>query len=466
MNDLIKKQGVSRGKINLPKIKGKTKIELFENGNKVSEVVETNMMTDYVSEALNLPLNFSNATPLHTNLNNKVPIYDKLLGGVLLYADPVEEETDNTRLSIANDCVGHAGGAYSGNNPKRGSYNTNESGYIDSENPWRGYRHVFDFGTDKANGLISCVCLTPKISGNSGYGGGIDYAVTENNNGILYNNVAGMDLQISGESSGTIKNPRYLGNINGEDTFCYTSGNNLVVLRLPYDKLLFNLSDTLYNQRGLMFDKSNSTTTRQIDVYPIPDGLTTYTSVFVYDNKCYIVNLINNNDFSYVIFDPVTNSFSTRQSRTVSPNYLQKPNSFCYCDGYWFGMSSNGSGNLMRYPASGGQGEEMSVKPINYNNIMPFGEDVFCLDYNYVEIINAETLKKYKRIVTSSSFEITYLQICKNFMLSLYVYSNRIYLSTFDFIGNISTINNLATPVTKTEAQTMKITYEVTAEEA
>lgn len=464
MNDLIKNQGISRDRIKLPKIKGKTKIELFENGNKVSEVVETNMMTDYISEALNLPLNFSDATQLSVNLSNRVPIYDKLLGGVLLYADPVEEEADNTRLSIANDCVGHAGESYSGNNPKRGSYSTNESGYIDSENPWRGYRHVFDFGTDKANGLISCVCLTPKISGNSGYGGGIDYNVTENNNNILYNGVNGMGLRISGESSGAIKNPRYLGNINGEDTFCYTSGNDLVVLRLPHDKLLFNLSDSLLNQQNLVFDKSNSTTTRQIDVYPIPDGLTTYTSVFVYDDKCYIVNLINQNDFSYVTFDPTTNSFSARQSRTVSPNYRQETDSICYCDGYWFGRSYS-NGNITRYPASGGQGEETNIE-LNGYVIKPFGEDVFCIGYNSVDIINAETLKKYTRRTTSSSFTTTYLQICKNFVLSLYVYQNDIKLSIYDFVGNISTINNLATPVTKTEAQTMKITYEITAEEA
>ena len=463
MNDLIKNQGISRDKIKLPKIKGKTKIELFENGNKVSEVVETNMMTDYVSEALNLPLNFSGATQLSVNLSNKVPIYDKLLGGVLLYADPVEEKAENTRLSIANDCVGHAGESYSGNNPKRGSYNINESGYIDSANPWKGYRHVFDFGTDKANGLISCVCLTPKISGNSGYGGGIDYNVTENNNNILYNTVDGMGLRISGESSGIIKNPRYLGNINGEDTFCYTSGNDLVVLRLPHDKLLFNLSDTLSSQIDLVFYESNSTTTRQIDVYPIPDGLTAYTSVFVYDDKCYIVNLINQNDFSYVIFDPVTNNFSARQSRTVSPNYRQATDSICYCDGYWFGVSYS-NGNLTRYPASGGQGEETSVK-LNHYNIVPFGKDVFYIGYNYVDIINAETLKKYTRKTTSSSFPTTYLQICKNFALSLYVHNNSIRLSIYDFVGNISTINNLATPVTKTEAQTMKITYEITAEE-
>lgn len=464
MNDLIKNQGISRDRIKLPKIKGKTKIELFENGNKVSEVVEINMMTDYVSEALNLPLNFSAAMALSANLSNKVPIYDKLLGGVLLYADAVEEETDNTRLSIANDCIGHAGESYSGSNLKRGSYNTNESGYIDSVNPWRGYRHVFDFGTDKANGLISCVCLTPKISGNSGYGGGIDYNVTENNNDILYNAVSGIGLRISGESSNAIKNPRYLGNINGEDTFCYTSGNDLVVLRLPHDKLLFNLSDTLSSQRDLAFDKSNSTTTRQIDVYPIPDGLTTYTSVFVYDNKCYIVNLINQNDFSYVIFDPVTNNFSARQSRTVSPNYLQATDSICYCDGYWFASSYN-NGNITRYPASGGQGEETDIKLSGYV-ITPFGKDVFHIGYNYVDVINAETLKKYTRKVTSSSFTTTYLQICKNFVLSLYTYQNGINLSIYDFVGNISTINNLATPITKTEAQTMKITYEVTAEEA
>lgn len=40
-----------------------------------------------------------------------------------------------------------------------GTYNENESGIIENG---KGYRHVWDFGTDKSNGEISCICLTTK----------------------------------------------------------------------------------------------------------------------------------------------------------------------------------------------------------------------------------------------------------------------------------------------------------------
>lgn len=460
MNDLIKNQDISRGKINIPKFNGNTKIELFENGTKVSEIVEKNMMTNYISEVLNPPLIWSNQSSLYDVIADRTPIYDKLLGGVLLYADPVEEETDNTRLSIANDCVGHAGGPYSGNNPKRGSYNTNESGYIDSENPWRGYRHVFDFGTDKANGLISCVCLTSKISGNSGYGGGIDYNVTENNNNLIYNQLRATPLGISGES-GTIQNPRYLGNINSEDTFVYTTGNNLVVLRLPHDRAVLNLADSV--DGTWIFNKLQSTSTRKIDVFPISDGTTMQFSVFVYENKCYIVNKPDSNTFSYVIFDPITNSFSARQNRTVAPEYRIDAD-VCYCDGYWF--AHDNMLNLIRYPASGGQGETIDISN-NTAILQPFGKDVVSFSESRAVAVNAETLKTYERTASYPSIGYrTYIQPLGNLALVFYVNKTNISLLAFDLIGGISTINNLATPVTKTEAQTMKITYEVTAEEA
>lgn len=46
-----------------------------------------------------------------------------------------------------------------------GTYNANESGRIENG---KGYRHVWDFASDKANGEIGCICLTTKDGGTNG----------------------------------------------------------------------------------------------------------------------------------------------------------------------------------------------------------------------------------------------------------------------------------------------------------
>lgn len=60
--------------------------------------------------------------------------------------------------------VATAGGEYAGANVRRGTLNTNES-YATAN----GYHFTWDFGTDKANGVIKSVALTSQYFGNSAF---------------------------------------------------------------------------------------------------------------------------------------------------------------------------------------------------------------------------------------------------------------------------------------------------------
>ena len=151
-------------------IKGKAKIQLFEDGKLISETHEENMITNAADNILNPPdyievrmdaENDRSFNPLRIFKSN---IADTAFRGVIVCRDKIEANADNVMLPWTNAEVGHAGIATTNTDPTIGTYNENESGKIDG-----GYRHVWDFASDKANGEISCICLTTKDGGTGGY---------------------------------------------------------------------------------------------------------------------------------------------------------------------------------------------------------------------------------------------------------------------------------------------------------
>lgn len=163
-------------------LKGKSKIELFDalSGAKCDEYVNPNIITNAVNNVLNMndKLGFIRKTRGTANTSELVtanpllsamPLATKAFGGVLLFGSTISENV-NTIMPPANvDCIGYAGGSYAGSDVYKGSRNAAESGYIlDDNQNIVGYRHVWDFGTDKANGTIASLGLTSEYGGNFG----------------------------------------------------------------------------------------------------------------------------------------------------------------------------------------------------------------------------------------------------------------------------------------------------------
>lgn len=150
-------------------MQGKAKIQLFDadTGRQVYEAEEKNLVTDAIKNIMSVPPAYMMmGLPTTQFYGGLSPVATALYGGIMLYGQTLTESKSNVMPDMVNPppLVGHAGGNYSGTNVLRGNYNENESGQIEG-----GWRHVWDFATDKANGTIRCLALTSKHGGNSGF---------------------------------------------------------------------------------------------------------------------------------------------------------------------------------------------------------------------------------------------------------------------------------------------------------
>lgn len=154
-------------------IKGRTTIQIIDekSGEMVREIHEENMITNAVDTILNPPdyivtgmdaENDRSYNPLRDFLGN---LADTAFRGVIVCRDKIPEDGNNMMLPWTNEEVGHAGISNTNTDTTIGTYNSNESGRIENG---KGYRHVWDFASDKANGEIGCICLTTKDGGTCG----------------------------------------------------------------------------------------------------------------------------------------------------------------------------------------------------------------------------------------------------------------------------------------------------------
>ena len=145
-------------------MKGKTIIELTDVETKKKEVLkDDNLVTDVLEKILTL-----NPNGLLTNINKDTfyPIVEKIVGGILLFKDKITEDKNTSFVSTSNECIGYAGQVEGvQENPLQGSFNKQESKATSN-----GYKFVWDFGTSKANGKISSVCLTNAKAGGGYFG--------------------------------------------------------------------------------------------------------------------------------------------------------------------------------------------------------------------------------------------------------------------------------------------------------
>ena len=145
-------------------MKGKTIIELTDVKTKKKEVLkDDNLVTDVLEKILTL-----NPNGLLTNINKDTfyPVVEKIVGGILLFKDKITEDKNTSFVSTSNECIGYAGQVEGvQENSLQGSFNKQESKATSN-----GYKFVWDFGTSKANGKISSVCLTNAKAGGGYFG--------------------------------------------------------------------------------------------------------------------------------------------------------------------------------------------------------------------------------------------------------------------------------------------------------
>lgn len=143
-----------------------------ETTGEVEKMEESNMITNAVNEILGLnPMGIfyavSGEYDTHLIWNKELlPICPNIIGGLLLYSEPLAEDVNNIFPSTAKLPVAYAGNDVNATaNVARGSLNQTESKALEN-----GFRFVWEFLPSQGNGTIGAVALTSGRGGRNVYG--------------------------------------------------------------------------------------------------------------------------------------------------------------------------------------------------------------------------------------------------------------------------------------------------------
>lgn len=466
-------------------LKGKMTIELTDvNTGEKETIEEENMVTNALSEIFRPLGHLMNADSIYNQFNS---YYTKLLGGLLLFDNNIEEDPNQLYAPANANLVGCA--VYNTQNnttgKMRGGYNQTESEF-NAKN--RYMKFVYDFSTSQANGTISCVALTHQCAGYTSYGSsdavlntGSSYAISPYSSTLhyVYPSYTGGNTgdKYSGISVGTT-----------EALFVLDPDNDVAY----YFKIKSANSISIVKRR--MYLKSVSVFENPYTTKPILEefeldalGTALSTSYIGYNfdvtNNClYIfssanystavngtfqVTRIRMSDWSvrqWTMVNTTGEVLATNGTRFAFANngyvYLKGYNSPCEIYKFEIGNSAN----VVKIKRSGmGSNDGWPVYAINGRiYYQTFSNNS---SYCHVYIVNEETDECLKTenycLYTSSSYTPCYTPVLNHPMLFYCSYGGYTTGPFFIAANYLGTINNLSEPVTKTADKTMKITYTI-----
>ena len=408
-----------------------------------------------------------------TALPAMMPIAQKAMSGVLLWDENIAEDPSIVIKPDKVHEVGHAGTPYSGTDIYKGSYNENESGAIEG-----GYRHVWDFDTDKANGTIKCISLTSQNGGNVGY-----HYYSDSGTHPLYN-------QKFFHSSNYYINPshnndfvEYTGDMQGRCFYIKKlEGEGLRIYKRYGLNLYYcdvhHLTDVLsiLQERTPAMEKAV-----QLPITLISKD----DSVYVYDGKINEINT-SGSTLRHLTFDLEGKSLSDKTVKLpFSMRYNYSP--AVYRDGYYYCIGQEtDNGNVKKIDAEGNLISTI-VPDVQKSSVLATGVAIndFSGNIIYSFVSNSYSNSVYIMIIDSEDHSYwmagtsdimtpcdgTIGSECKPQVIQLdnmktpflFISDGYYAFRAVPFIntGYLATINNLQTPIVKTPAQTMKITYEI-----
>ena len=433
-------------------LKGNTKIQLFDfvSGKEVQRVEKHNMITNAITKLVSPPLDYLMNSNLsyYTCLNACMPLSTNGLAGILLWQDPIEENADIVVPNFENKLIGRAGSTYSGTNRYRGSLNTNESGDITN-----GKRFVWDFGTDKANGTISAVSLTSLAGGNCSIGAATD----ENDCFSIFSYV--------------------VGNCGNNQPFVAEIEPNLFVRYILGNKTLTLKYSQLEKSTELRYSHSPTTHLSVKDI-TINLPFEPYTShIFIDDDGLLHFQRYDSSPrkLQYCTVNVKTGEIVDNQSVVIGSlpeTHKSTWNIVAVYDGHIYGIGEQNNSNEYRFDLVAhdmtGAFEAVIKKSISRTNSEEYPNGVIngallLAQWRLVKGLNCIDARSFNSGGNSwynSKLMYTYRNIYPYCLANPSLSYPYVYLVKFNpYIGSI---NNLTTPVIKTNAQTMKITYEVT----
>ena len=153
-------------------IKGHTEIQLYKDGKMVQKTHDDNMLTNALAGYFK-NYGLLNPTPFGSDVYND--FITTLLGGVLLLDTAITEQASIIHvpggvLMTGHGAYGVSNGSAQGDPTELGSFNAAQSGWADNNHTQ--FRMVWDFTTEQSNGTIACACLTSRAHGFIGEGNG------------------------------------------------------------------------------------------------------------------------------------------------------------------------------------------------------------------------------------------------------------------------------------------------------
>lgn len=461
-------------------LKGKMTIELTDvNTGEKETIKEENMVTNALSEIFRPLGHLMNADSIY-NANNMY--YQKFLGGLLLFDNPIEEDANQLFAPANTNLVGCA--VYNTQNnttgKMRGGYNQTESEFNAKQ---RYMKFVYDFSTSQANGTISCVALTHQQGGYTSYGS--SDAVLQSQSMVItpfsstlhyvYTGCTGASTgdQYSGYTLGTTE---LLFLLDTDNDMAYyfkiKSANTISIVRRRLYLKSVSIFENPYSQKALI----DETELDQLSI-----SLSTNYISFNFDTKnnylyiCSSANYYTAPNGTYQITRIRLRDYAISQwtmTNTANENINTNGMRFAFCyDGFVYLRGYNSpyetykveignSANITKIKKSG----------MSSNDCVP----VFAIDgriyYQYFSnsphlyILNTESnemLKTENYCIYAANNSPAYTPIL-NHPMHMYCSYGSWSTGPFFIVANyLGTINNLSEPVTKTADKTMKITYTI-----
>ena len=441
---------------------GKTKIELYNPNTKIKQIIreentfQSSVLADYMRS-----LGESNNNPFANATFKSAKPWQNLVGGIFLFKDAIDLTGGVVKyMPAGNRMIGNgayqiANGSLDTDPSEMGSWNDAESSASGS-----AITQVYDFATNQANGTIGCVCLTSQTGGYIGYGneGGktkTGYSFGRNQN---Y-----QQIDVSNTNYGrsvVVGNKKY--SFKGE-----VINNSLCVVarKTKVSILQGSVFDGFYSDK--VFDLSEIGNHGNIDsseFTPCIDGTNIYLISWSQQNvvpagKGYFYKYDTTNDTLTEI--EITNNSSV----TISFGNKAYTSKAYIADGLLFISNSNNKLSIFKVSDSS------YIEELNLNNTSNISTSastghngiVFVRNVNIEYIYDtttgacrptngvAQTSPTNRAVLGYDSASDSLVYSEANPLL----YKSPLYLAT---------INNLQSPVTKTAAQTMKVTYTLTEE--
>lgn len=431
-------------------LKGHLSIELKnEKTGEIKKVEQDNMVTNAIASVLGLA---ANCSAYNSNeMNHILPLATRGLGGLFMFDGTLEEKEDNIHFPMDVHLTGSGGRVANTASKITGSLNTAESGKTDT-----GYTSVWDFSTSQANGTIASLALTNYKAGEDPFYNEMIYDSSVYMN--RYYSPIGYDAKkgiIYFYSEGKVYKKQMYTNII--DANSPTLGEEILIKDFSFEDPKYSYWDICNGYDGYLYaiyatsHSSKSTVTFRIKRWRIDD--------FSFEEDSEL-------NFS---LDNITNI------STSSPNYTMSTR-YSVSKGYLYFVSYDYDCVYKVNLSNTVDVKEIKLDGVRVHYILPrYNGGLFAwvswpgvtsagasTTYYSIAIIYSDGKFKYKDESTSTgTSENDYYTGIEGD--NLYMVRFNKYYTAFAFARNyIGTICNLATPVVKTSAQSMKVTYTLT----